>query len=123
VVRATALFSDGELVPAEQLIRAHLTRHGEDVEAMRLLAKIGMANDVLDDAELLLEAVLARAPDYRAARHDYARALVDRHKYTKAAEQIEQLLALDPSDPDYRGLAATTAVGQGQHERAIDLNQ
>jgi predicted Zn-dependent protease len=123
VVRATALFSDGDLVPAEQLIRAYLTRHGEDVEAMRLLAKIGMANDVLDDAELLLEAVLARAPDYRAARHDYARALVDRHKYTKAAEQIEQLLALDPSDPDYRGLAATTAVGLGQHERAIDLYQ
>ena len=53
VVTATSLFSDGELAPAEQIIRAFLLRHGNHPEAMRLLAKIGMARDVLDDAELL----------------------------------------------------------------------
>ena len=65
-------FSDGDLAPAEQIIRAFLLRHGDHPEAMRLLAKIGMARDVLDDAETLLEAVLALAPDHRAARYDYA---------------------------------------------------
>ena len=39
---------------------------------MRLLARIGMELDVLDDAEMLLERVLTLAPDYRAARYDYA---------------------------------------------------
>src|SRR6201986_5143921 len=59
VVTATSLFSDGDLAPAEQIIRAYLLRHGKDAEAMRLLARIGMARDVLDDAEFLLDAVLA----------------------------------------------------------------
>ena len=56
VVSATSFFSDGELLPAENIVRAYLLRYGNHVEAMRLLAKIGMARDVLDDAELLLDA-------------------------------------------------------------------
>jgi tetratricopeptide (TPR) repeat protein len=121
VVTATSLFADGELALAEQIVRAFLLRHGDHPEAMRLLAKIGMAQDVLDDAEILLEAVLVLAPDYRAARCDYAQTLVQRHKYAQAREQIDQLLALDPANPDYRSLAATTAVGLGESERAIGL--
>ena len=41
VVQATGLFSDGELTPAENIVRAYLLKHGNDVEAMRLLARIG----------------------------------------------------------------------------------
>ena len=121
VVIATSLYSDGELAPAEQMIRAFLLRRGDQPEAMRLLAKIGMAHDVLDDAEALLEAVLALAPDYRAARYDYAQVLVKRHKYVQAREQAELLLALDPANLDYRSLAATAAVGLGESEAAIAI--
>src|SRR5271170_7591495 len=56
VVTATALFSDGELAEAEQLVRAFLLQHDHHIEAMRLLARIGAEQDVLDDAQLLLEA-------------------------------------------------------------------
>jgi predicted Zn-dependent protease len=121
VVTATALFSDGALGPAEQMTRAFLLRHGDHPEAMRLLAKIGVAHDVLDDAELLLEAALALAPDHRAARYDYADVLVKRHKYALARDQMDQLLALDPANADYRAMAATAAVGLGEHDRAIAL--
>jgi predicted Zn-dependent protease len=121
VVTATSLFSDGDLAPAEQIIRAFLLRHGDHPEGMRLLAKIGMAHDVLDDAELLLEAVVAAVPDHVAARYDYARCLVSRHKYPEARAQLQQLLAADPDHSDYRSLAATTAVGLGDHEQAITL--
>jgi predicted Zn-dependent protease len=121
VVIATSLYSDGELAPAEQIIRAFLLQHGDQPEAMRLLAKIGMAHDVLDDAEMLLEAVLALAPDYRAARYDYAQVLVKRHKYVQAREQAKRLLALEAANPDYRSLAATAAVGLGESEAAIAI--
>ena len=121
VVTATALFSDGELTRAEEIIRAYLIRHGNQPDAMRLLAKIGMARDVLDDAELLLEATLTLAPDFRAARYDFAQTLSQRHKYQKAREQIEQLLVLEPANMDYRSLAATIAVGLGEQDRAIEL--
>ena len=66
---------------------------------MRLLARIGLARDVLDDAEMLLEAVLELAPDYRAARYDYAQTLVKRQKYAQARAELERLLALDPANP------------------------
>ncbi len=107
VVQATSLFSDGELTPAEHIVRAYLLQHGDHVEAMRLLARIGMARDVLDDAELLLEAVLTLAPDYRAARHDYALVLIERHKYQQAHAELEKLLQLEPENRQYRTLYAT----------------
>ena len=121
VITATSLFSDGDLVPAEQIIRAFLLRRGDHPEAMRLLARIGLARDVLDDAELLLEAVLELAPQYQAARYDYAQTLVKRQKYVLARVQIEQLLALAPDHLDYRTLEATAAVGLGENDKAIDL--
>jgi tetratricopeptide (TPR) repeat protein len=121
VVRATSMFSDGDLAPAEQIIRDFLLRHGDHPEGMRLLAKIGMARDVLDDAEILLEAVLKIAPDHRAALHDYADVLVRRQKYLPAREQIYRLLQLDQRNPDYRSLEATVAVGLGEHDTAIAI--
>jgi tetratricopeptide (TPR) repeat protein len=121
VVRATSHFSDGELDPAEQIIRAYLLKTGNDVEAMRLLARIGLARDVLDDAEILLEAVLKIAPDYRAARYDYACVLLGRHLYKLACEEAEKLLAVDPDHLDYRALYASASVGLGEHDRAIAL--
>ena len=121
VVTATALFSDGDLKPAEDIIRAFLLKTGNHPEAMRLLARIGLACDVLDDAETLLEAVLELEPDYRAARYNYAETLIKRQKYVLATMQVDRLLAQDPKNGDYRTLAATAAVGLGHNERAIAI--
>jgi tetratricopeptide (TPR) repeat protein len=121
VVTATALFCDGELAAAEHLIRAFLLRHGHHIEAMRLLARIGIERDVLDDAQLLLEGVLDVAPDYHPARFDYAQVLIKRHLYQRAQEQAEKLLAADATDRNYRTLLAMTWVGLGVHERAVEL--
>ena len=46
IVTATGLFLDGDLDRAEPLVRAYLLQHGNHVEAMRLLARIGMARKV-----------------------------------------------------------------------------
>jgi tetratricopeptide (TPR) repeat protein len=119
IVTATALFSDGDLAPAEAIVRAYLLKHGNHVEGMRLLARIGLARDVLDDADILLEAVLTLAPDYRAARYDYATALLRRHKHVQAIAELEKLLKLDPGNRIYRTTYATANVGLGDHERAL----
>ncbi|RDS80063.1 tetratricopeptide repeat-containing sulfotransferase family protein [Dyella psychrodurans] len=123
VVHATSHFSDGEFDAAEQIIRPYLLKVGNDVEAMRLLARVGLARQVFDDAEILLEAVLKIAPDYRAARYDYACALFERHLYQRACEELEKLLAIDPDHLDYRTLYASASVGLGEHDRAIALYQ
>ena len=121
VVTATALFHDGELAESEQMVRDFLLQQGHHIEAMRLLARIGMEHDVLDDAQLLLEAVLDLEPNYHAARFDYAQVLCRRHLYAAAQQQAEKLLATDRSNRDYRTLHAMTCVGLGQHERAVEL--
>jgi tetratricopeptide (TPR) repeat protein len=121
VLQATSLFSDGDLAAAEVIIRAFLVKHGNDVEALRLLGRIAFKRDVLDDAQLLLESVLAQAPDYRAARHDYVLVLLERHKYLQARRELEKLLMLEPANRQYRTLYATACVGLGEHQRAIVL--
>ncbi len=119
---ATGLFEDGDLDAAEAIVRSHLLQHGDQVEAMRLLARIGIASKVFDDAEMLLAAVLGLAPGYRAARKEYAEVLVELHKYPEARRELEQLLDEDPDNRlYYQGLYATTSVGLGEHERAIAL--
>ena len=78
VVRAGSLFSDGDLSAAESILREYLLKAGDHVEAMRLLARIEHQRAMLDEAERLLEAALTLAPNYRAARLDYVRVLIDR---------------------------------------------
>jgi tetratricopeptide (TPR) repeat protein len=121
VVKAGSLFSDGELSATENILRAYLLKSGEDAEALRLLGRIGHQRDVLDEAELLLEAALKLAPNYLAARLDYIRVLIDRQKYLRAHEETETLLKLEPGNTYYLSLCATACVGLGEHETAIAL--
>jgi tetratricopeptide (TPR) repeat protein len=121
VVAATALYSDGDLLLAENIVRAYLLKHGDQVEAMRVLALIGIERKVFDDAEILLAAALDIAPDYRAARFDYARVLVERHKHALAREQLERLLQLEPANRQYLTLYATACTGLGEHEKAVAM--
>jgi len=119
VMAATNLYCDGDLAAAEKMIRAFLLEHGDHIEAMRLLARIGMDLEVYDDAELLLAAVLERMPDYAAARYDYASVLMGRHKYREAGAELDRLIASDPGNHGFRTLRAAAMVGTGDHEGAL----
>jgi tetratricopeptide (TPR) repeat protein len=119
VVHAADILSEGDVYGAEAILRAFLLEHPDHIEAMRLLAKIGARLEVLDDAEFLLESVLAFAPDYHAARGEYAGVLLQRHKYPQAQVETQKLLALDPHNRLYRTLSANAQVGLGLHDEAL----
>jgi tetratricopeptide (TPR) repeat protein len=119
IVTARSMFADGEIEAAEALVRRYLIEHGDHIEGMRLLAQIGMKLDVLDDAELLLEGVLEQAPDYRAARYDYAQVLMQRHKHREAREQIRMLREAEPQERSYRITQASLATELGECEQAV----
>src|SRR5450631_1120642 len=121
VVTASSMFADGEIHEAERIIRKFLLAHGNHIEAMRLLAKIGTKLDVLDDAELLLDAVLVLAPDYQAARYDYVQVLLNRHKHVRALEELDKLLKVEPGNRTYRTAYATARVGLGDNKKAVQL--
>jgi len=121
VVRAGSLFSDGDVSAAENILRAYLLKSGDDAEALRLLGRIDLQRDALDEAESLLEAAVKLKPNYVAARLDIARVLIDRQKYLQAREEIDTLLRLEPGHSYYLSLYASALVGLGEHEPAIAL--
>jgi len=121
IVTARSMFADGEVHEAERVIRAFLKTHGNHVEAMRLLAQIGIKLEILDDAELLLESLLILAPDYHRARCDYVRVLLQRHQHAKALEESKILLQADPDDRDYRAVHATALLSLADYEGAITI--
>jgi tetratricopeptide (TPR) repeat protein len=119
VVTASSMFADGEIHEAERVIRQFLREQGNHVEAMRLLAQIGMKLDILDDAEFLLESLLVFDPDYHLARYDYVRVLLQRHRHRKALEECQILLRADPGNRDYRAAYASACVALSDYDEAI----
>ena len=120
VLTATGLFADGETQAAENMIRAFLLAHPQHVEAMRLLAQIGMKLDILDDAEFLLETALMLEPEHRPMRYDYAVTLLRRHKHAQAIAELERLRAIEPGNRAYEITYATACAGLGRLEEAIE---
>ena len=119
MVTAFSLYADGETADAERLVRQYLLQHGDHVEAMRLLAQIGVRHDILDDAEVLLAKVLQIAPHHDVARYEYAIVLLQRHKHAEAAAQMETLLAREPENRMYLTTYATVCAGLGRIEQAL----
>jgi tetratricopeptide (TPR) repeat protein len=108
-------------------IRAYLVNAGERVEAARLQARITHHRAAFDAAEKLFDALLKLAPDYRAARLDYARLLMDRQKYPEARQELDALLKLEPGNMNFlyqsaelHLLVAHSAKTVGQQREAIE---
>ena len=121
VVVANSLYADDDLSSAEDVIRDYLRKDGDNVGALRLLARIRKERDALDEAEVLLRSVLERAPDYHAARLDYAMVLLQRQKHLQARQEAEHLLSHDLDNRDYLKQFGAACVGLGDHEPVIDL--
>ncbi len=121
VVTAASLFADGDLEGAERGVRDYLIKNGDQVEAMRLLANIGVKRQVFDDAEILLAAVLKMDPSHRRARREYAGVLVELNRHHEARRELDLLQKDDPGNRDYKALYAYTYAGLGEHDRAIAL--
>jgi tetratricopeptide (TPR) repeat protein len=123
ITTAHSMFADGEMHAAEQMVRRYLQSHGDHIEGMRLLARIAMTRDLPHDAEILLEDVLRIAPDYHAARYEYAVALLGRNKHLRAREELEKLLAADPGNRACRHAHALASARLGDYQQALPAFQ
>jgi tetratricopeptide (TPR) repeat protein len=121
IVMANSLLADGDLEPAEEIIREYLRKDSENVGALRLLARIRVDRDAPGEAETLLEGVLERAADYHAARLDYAMVLLQQQKHLQARHQAEKLLEHDPENREYLKQFGAACIGLGDYEPLIDL--
>lgn len=121
VVAANSLFADGDLAPAEEIIRNYLRKDGDNVGALRLLARIRRDRDAPGEAEALLKSVVERAPDYHAARLDYAMVLLQQQKHLQARQEAERLLEHEPHNREYLKQYGAACIGLGDYEPLIAL--
>jgi tetratricopeptide (TPR) repeat protein len=119
LLRGSILLQAGRLEEAERLVRDYLQQHGPHVQGLRLLAQLAILRGVMDDAELLLEEVLARAPEYHDARAELAGVLGERRRYPPALVHARQLLQVDPGNRAWRLLYAKICDGLGEFDEAL----
>lgn len=119
LLAVTNLIHEQDLHKAERVCRQFLQTHKHHIEAMRLLADIGLRMGIYDDAEFLLESCVELAPEYIPARLDYLNILIRKTRFAKALEQARILLSDQPDNPGLRTSLATTLVGLGDFDEGI----
>ena len=119
LLQASSLLNEGRVDEAEAQVRDYFHRHGPHLDALRLLAQVRIKRDVLDDAELLLEEVLEKSPEYHDARSELAGVLMQRRRYLPALMHARQLLQIDPRNRLWRGLYADAVNGLGEYDEAL----
>ncbi len=121
LVNVMDLIHENKLYKAERLCRDFLQKHKHHIEAMRLLADIGIRLSIYDDAEFLLESCVEFAPEHVQARIDYTNLLIRKTRFEKAHEQAKRLLEQQPDNPGFQSTLATTLVGLGRFDEGIAL--
>ncbi|NIB40657.1 tetratricopeptide repeat protein [Pseudomaricurvus alkylphenolicus] len=121
LLSVTSMLHEGKLYKAEKLCRAFLQKTPHHPEAMRLLARLGLELNILDDAEFLLQSVLEMHPDFVQARFDYVDVLKQRQKFQLAYDQALELSLRLPENPSAAVALANQALALGRYEEAISL--
>ncbi|HEX4160358.1 MAG TPA: sulfotransferase [Rhizomicrobium sp.] len=118
---AARLGEAGELGTAAKLLREHLKEQPNDPHALHLLGEIKKWQGRLDPALNLLAHCVDVAPDFAAARYDYAVALLDGLRADTALAHSEELLKREPRKADYRALKASALEALDDYEGAAEL--
>ena len=119
LLEAAKAMCDNRLAVAERLLRDFLKAEPANIAALRMLAEIGARLGRYGDSEILLGRCLELAPNFTAARHNYAIVLHRQNKSEEAIAQIEILQREDARNPAYRALKGA-AYGQiGEYAQAI----
>ncbi len=116
----------GRLGAAEPLCRAVLKRDPTNVNAMCMLADIGVRVGALGDADKLLRRCLELRPDFARARALLAHANLKRQRYQEALDELDALDRLEGPRAalgDQALLRANIYAQTGRHDQAIALYQ
>jgi tetratricopeptide (TPR) repeat protein len=107
----------------ERLCRELLTRQPDDVNALRLLAKVAGEADRWGQAERLLLRVLKLAPGFLDARLDLSRVYKQQDRIEDAIATAAQAVTMNPRNSNAHYLHASMLAIAGRHENALESYQ
>ena len=117
----SSFIHEGKLKKADHLCRDYLKNKPHDIEAMRLLAKIGKELHIYDDSEFLLESCLVFDKDNTDAALEYIDVLIKRQKYAKALGEAEKLYKKDEKNLQFMIAYAVTLQQTNKQEEALNI--
>ena len=106
---------------AEKELGDHLARRPDDADAISLMARVQLRRGRRLEAVSLLARCLELAPDFDAARFNYANLLVQLHRFDAALSQLDLLLARDAGNPLYRQLKANVLETTGENAQSLAI--
>ena len=121
LIEAAGHLRKGEAGKAERLVRSVLRSDPLDVNAIRMLAEIGIRIGHLEDAQNLLQRCLELAPDFNLARQAYASLLMRRNELEKSLAEVDRLLTSEPRNPAYLILKGAVLSRKGDHIPALRI--
>ncbi|MGB3471008.1 MAG: sulfotransferase [Erythrobacter sp.] len=110
----------GALGKAEPICREVLKQNPLNVNAMCLLADIGVRIGALEDAEKLLRRCLELAPDFKQARGHLANTLFKKQKYQDALDELDKLDTDEPDNPGTLLLRANIYAQTGCYYEGLE---
>ena len=117
----SSFIHEGKLKKAEHLCRDYLKNKPHNIEAMRLLAKIGKELHVYDDSEFLLESCLVFDEENTEVALEYIDVLIKRQKYAKALKEAEKLYKKDSENLQFMIAYAVTLQQTNKQEEALNI--
>ena len=121
LVEAAGHLRTGKVGKAERLVRGVLRNDPGDVNAIRMLAEIGIRTGHLEDAQNLLQRCLELAPDFHLARQAYASLLMRRNELEQSLTEVDRLLTAEPRNPAYLILKGAVLSRKGDHVPALQI--
>ena len=119
LLSVASFIQEGKIYKAEQICRAFLQQHGHHIEAMRLLAEIGIKFNAYDEAEFLLESCKVLEPENVSAHFDYVKVLRKRQKFEQALVEASELRDKEPGNPEFEMLYANENLAVGNFDQAM----
>lgn len=123
LAEAGELFIAGRLREAEEITRKVARKNPDDINAIRLLAKIAVKATAYEDAEKLLRRILSKSPRFNDAMHDLAKVLKETDRINEAIEWLEKSAIVEPNNPYTFYMLAGNLAAASRTEEAIEKYQ
>jgi tetratricopeptide (TPR) repeat protein len=111
----------GDIQKADTLCRRQLETSPNDVQAIYVLAEIGIQVGAFNDSRRLLEKCIEIDPEFHDARAFLANVLYTVNDYSEALAQLEVLGERQPGNPNNGAIKAKVLAELGDYDFAIEI--
>ena len=120
IAKAAELEKEEKYEEAEEIYRQILTRHPDNVSAIRLWARLGIRQEQYASAERLLQQAVKVAPGFSLAWSDLCTVQFKQDKFDDATNSARQLIKLEPRSPNGHIWLGVASASAGYHRSAIE---